>query len=449
MDRRTFLTIALAAASAPVHAAQPRPPRAIRRRVAYNGIELPDTWPPRRDPLSIDRVVVPPYLEHPPAVIPIDVGRQLFVDDFLVEECSLVRTPHTATYMPNNPILTPTTAWERYDDYADRTKTPPRPTAMPFSDAVLFDPADGLFKMWYQAGVGGTTAYAVSDDGIEWQRPTLDIVPDTNIVINLPRDSSTIWLDYAESDPSRRYKCAMFAGRERRIRRFVSADGLHWHDAGLAGPTGDRTTVFYNPFRRVWVFSIRDEGIRRPDGGKIAGRYRRYWETGRFDIEKTWTTIDRAPLWVGADSLDFRRPEFNVIPELYNLDCVAYESVLLGMFSMFRGEGRERYKPNDVCVGFSRDGFHWMRPSRKPFINVSERRGDWNWTNVQSAGGCCLVMGDRLFFYVSGRSGIPGQEYAGTAATGLATLRRDGFMSLDDAGESSTARSVTTRPPYA
>jgi hypothetical protein len=27
-----------------------------------------------------------PYLRHPPSVINVDVGRQLFVDDFLVEE---------------------------------------------------------------------------------------------------------------------------------------------------------------------------------------------------------------------------------------------------------------------------------------------------------------------------------------------------------------------------
>ena len=34
---------------------------------------------------------LPPYLVSPPAVIPIDVGRQLFVDDFLIEQTTLTR----------------------------------------------------------------------------------------------------------------------------------------------------------------------------------------------------------------------------------------------------------------------------------------------------------------------------------------------------------------------
>jgi hypothetical protein len=61
-----------------------------------------------------------------------------------------------------------------------------------------------------------------------------------------------------------------------------------------------------------------------------------------------------------------------------------------------------------VCVGYSRDGFHWSRPDRQAFLSVSEHVGDWNWANVQSAGGCCLVVGDELYFYVSGRRGVPG-----------------------------------------
>ena len=49
--------------------------------VPSNGIVLPDQWPPRRTAeLTRDPLATPPYLVSPPAVIPIDVGRQLFVD---------------------------------------------------------------------------------------------------------------------------------------------------------------------------------------------------------------------------------------------------------------------------------------------------------------------------------------------------------------------------------
>ena len=83
------------------------------------------------------------------------------------------------------------------------------------------------------------------------------------------------------------------------------------------------------------------------------------------------------------------------------------------------------------------------RPEHTPFIPVSEHHGDWNWGNVQSAGGCCLVVGDTLYFYVSGRKGVQGSPSSGVCATGLATLRRDGFVSMD-AGEAEGV--LLTRP---
>src|SRR5436309_850568 len=62
----------------------------------YNGIQLPAAWPPRYSaPLNTE----PPYLATPPSVIPIDVGRQLFVDDFLIDKCSLHRSHHAPQYV--------------------------------------------------------------------------------------------------------------------------------------------------------------------------------------------------------------------------------------------------------------------------------------------------------------------------------------------------------------
>ena len=49
----------------------------------YNGIRLPDVWPPRNMDSAAYLPMPVPYLNQPPAVIPIDVGRQLFIDNFL------------------------------------------------------------------------------------------------------------------------------------------------------------------------------------------------------------------------------------------------------------------------------------------------------------------------------------------------------------------------------
>ena len=62
----------------------------------YNGIRLPEVWPPRNmDDMSLSELPVP-YLENRPDVALIDVGRHLFVDDFLIEENWLEKRFHQA-----------------------------------------------------------------------------------------------------------------------------------------------------------------------------------------------------------------------------------------------------------------------------------------------------------------------------------------------------------------
>jgi hypothetical protein len=397
----------------------------------YNGIRLPSPWPPRLGAVSFEPMS-PPYLAAPPAVIPIDVGRQLFVDDFLIEQTTLQRTFYPAKYHPDNPILKPEQPWEKEGE----------PTAMVFSDGVWYDPGDRLFKIWYMGGYTRSTCHATSADGVRWEKPALDVKKDSNVVQTTGRDSTTVWLDLEEKDPKRRYKLFLSrrAGNSWALDLHFAPDGIHWGEpAAQSGPCGDRTTVFYNPFRKVWVFSLRGNDTK-------LGRIRHYWENADVLAGAAWKAGEPLP-WVGADRLDPQRDDLKTPPQLYNLDAVAYESVLLGLFTIWRGQPKDRAKPNEVCVGFSRDGFHWTRPVEnkvhRPLLAVSEQYGDWNWANVQSAGGCCLVVGEQLYFYVSGRAGVRGSATSGVSSTGLAVLRRDGFASMDAGSEAGT---LTTRP---
>ncbi len=394
----------------------------------HNGIVLPLDWPPRMQALPSDPAT-PPYLTRPPQVIPIDVGRQLFVDNFLIEHTTLERTFHAAEYLPGNPVLKPDRPWENGTD---------SPVAMVFSDGVWYGPNDSLFKMWYMAGLCSSTCYATSQDGLRWDKPSLDVLPGTNVTHQGTRDSSTVWMDLEEGDPEKRFKMVRSHGNGGwGLSIHLSSDGIHWSEpVARSGRCGDRTTVFWNPFRKTWVYSLRDYQA----GGM--GRFRRYWENPDIIAGARWEA-GQPPLWTRADDADLRHPSLNTKPELYNLDVVAYESLLIGLFSVWRGQPTDRPKINEVVIGFSRDGFHWHRPVRTAFIPVSEKYGDWNWGNVQSAGGCCLVVGDRLFFYVSGRAGVPGTSKSGVCSTGLAVIRRDGFASMDAGKPGGT---LTTRP---
>ena len=78
--RRRFLLSNLTAAAS--LAALPELLAAPAEEALYNGIRLPSPWPPRINDVPAEPAV-PPYLTSPPDVIPIDVGRQLFVADRL------------------------------------------------------------------------------------------------------------------------------------------------------------------------------------------------------------------------------------------------------------------------------------------------------------------------------------------------------------------------------
>ena len=181
----------------------------------YNGIQLPSEWPPRNQRVNSEPPDTPPYLLSPPAVIPIDVGRQLFVDYFLIEETTLRRKFHAAQYYRGNPVLRPDKPWE--------ATGPKRRQAMSFSDGVWYDPEAHLFKAWYVSGPA--TLYATSKDGVHWEKPQLDVEPGTNIVHKARRDSSTVWLDLEEKDPSRRYKLAYSNGNEKPVSLYYSEIG--------------------------------------------------------------------------------------------------------------------------------------------------------------------------------------------------------------------------------
>ena len=213
-----------------------------------------------------------------------------------------------------------------------------------------------------------TTCLATSRDGLHWEKPAYDVVPGTNIVQTGTRDSSTVWLD--STDPARRFKMFRSHGEDGRfgLSLHVSADGIHWNDRILrTGSCGDRTTVFFNPFHRVWVYSLR-HGWGEP-------RRRRYWEVRDLLAGPQWSRIDEPMMWLGADRLDPPRADWKIPTQLYNLDAVAYESLMLGLFTIWRGDRRipdHRPKPNEVCVGFSRDGFHWS-PSNSDICATPDR----------------------------------------------------------------------------
>lgn len=361
-------------------------------------------------------------------------GRKLFVEDTYIYSTNMKRVHHYPRYYSGNPILRADRPWE-LNAQGD-------PYAAPFSGGVWYDEVDKKFKMWYSAGggkhLGLITCYAESEEGIFWKKPMLDVVSGTNIVDTTEHDCVSVLLDKFETDPAKRYKMFVveFNNRESvSMRLKYSADGIHWEKpVALSGEIYDRSGVYFDPFRGVYVLSLKTlNGIYRRSRNYLAEK------DPELLVSLAHRTFDFTSdkfirYWFKAEENDPRHPDFPEIrPQIYNHEAMPYEDILLGYFTVWQGpennvcDQLRTQKRNEVLIGWSLNGRDWIRDSI-PFLPVSPIKEAWNAGNVQSTNGNPLIVGDSLYFYVSGRFNNP--EWESNFSTGLAMLRRDGFVSL-------------------
>ena len=226
---------------------------------------------------------------------------------------------------------------------------------------------------------------------------------------------------------------------------LTSADGVHFTHKSNSGEMGDRSSFFWDSFRKKWVYSIRTTEC---------GRSRNYWESDNF-TNCSWPSTKAGveqghmgglPWTAGVDSLDDQLVGTTTIQraDLYNIDAVRYESLTLMMISVHWLECRRGGVAHPECtalyVGFSRDGWHISRSepapgthTRAPFAPWSPHAGMWHYGDIQSVAGGFLPAdnGSSLRFFVSGRSssvknGSVVAHTDGLGFTGVGRLRRDG-----------------------
>ncbi|MCM1139239.1 MAG: hypothetical protein NC453_11780 [Muribaculum sp.] len=363
-------------------------------------------------------------------------GRTLMLKSNIDSLCNAELKYHYPTNYILNPIITADKEWE-LNANGD-------PYAAPFSGGVWYDEEENLFKMWYSAGGGkkhGLIAcYAISEDGKDWHKPTLDYVQGTNIIDTLEHDCFTVLLDKHEQDRKRRYK--MFTVRfdspsaVSMVLKY-SSDGIHWSDpVAVSGDLFDRCSAFYDPFRHHYVLSLKTKDVDNR-------RARNY--LANEDPEMVVSLAHRVKdnlydrnikFWFSADDNDPRHPDFpEIVPAIYNHDAIAYEGILLGQFNVWQGPENKDcvrlnvQKRNEILLGYSEDGFNWYRPDHHPFIGVDSCVNAWNAGNIQSSMGSPIIVGDSLYFYYSARYNSR-PSHPSNFSTGLATIRRDGFISV-------------------
>lgn len=438
----------------------------------YNGIVVPENWDYTLSPYG--DVVEIPYLKseddggYAPEIINIDVGRQLFVDDFLIDSTTLDRYYYQAT-LNETPVLT-----GKPEDGGSAVLT---------SGGVWYDMDEKLYKMWYQAGFAGQMAYATSTDGINWELPRLSGGNGSNEFLRSIDNigGSSVWLDY-NADESERYKLMIrqsdstckLNGTEGDGKDFVgllytSADGVRWVPKGETGLMGDRTTFFYNELLDKWVFSIR-YNTTATWGYRMKSdwcRTRAYHEGDTWLEAADWdwweSDSDNNPLfWQKTDTLDpIDKSQGDDAPQMYNFDAICYESITLGLYQIWYGPENNiisqtgKTKITEIQAAYSRDGFYFDRPVRgagNALISASRTEGTWDYGYLSTATGGIIVLDNEIRIYYSAISNsyesadgqtVNGPYYGGSI--GYASLRRDGFASMDGTGELLTKPLTVTK----
>ena len=401
-----------------------------------------------------------------------DIGqaKQLFVDDYIIESHNgTVKKLNQPAKHPGNPVLPMVPqgqpSWE---------------AGMPLCfSSVIFDEDEHVFKMWYslwEPGKGdeaSVLAYATSEDGLEWHKPSLGIFEyrgtrENNILMDREGCACGVLRDPHETDPDMRYK-VLFQDASVQIGGAYSADGLHWvryNDGKPVIPGGhdSQAIAYWDEHLGKYVAIIRDRTGKIKEVRKqlvtdeaARERWRRFWGGPKKDRSPENHSIRRVGQaesedfvhWgpdrciVGPDSEDLLNRD-----QFYNMEVMQYEGLRIGLMTVFS------YDP-DYCRGavqlvYSRDGMHWSREdNRATFLSPSDRPGDFDWGSIYPVQ-CPLVVGDEIWIYYHACNcdhslDLPDGVAQLWGGIGLAKLRLDGFVSVEAGAEDGmlTTRSFT------
>lgn len=374
-------------------------------------------------------------------VEPVEIGNepQFVLDLYLVDTTwplkpkgePVKRVSHQAKKHPANPLITgddPSHLW------------------------VLRE-GDGRFRMWYQANVKNaevstgkgiysvSVAYAESKDGVHWEKPALDLFPDAkkydlprNCVIHRmdqPRcESNAPQILEAPEKDRRGYRYLMLYTMSTAplngIRLIGSNDGIHWDfnsDTRIAKLSSDtHNTVHYDAARDEYVMFCRSKHIYRAPGQTkemtSSGESRR--GMSRMSSKELWTE------W-GV------RPQTILMPDERDAE-LGYNYFMAMPVHQHAGIWWGHLAPflwNDLYaseIAWSRDGWRFERlPARRHLIEFGPE-GAWDHSMVVGTARW-VEVGDEWWIYYAGFDGAHDDPKGRKGAIGLATVRREGFIS--------------------
>jgi hypothetical protein len=384
-------------------------------------------------------------------------GKQLFVDDFIIETSSGVeKNLNQPVKHPKNPLIVVDKPWEK---------------GLGFS-SVLYDKEEGFFKMWYAAksakeGEHQGLCYATSPDGIAWRKPLTtewNSEEHNNIVFGQTPEFNCagVFKDPHETDGERRYKMLFSdypdgTAQTASTSAAYSPDGIEWFrypENPLIPFSDSHCCPFWDPQRNRYVAYLRFGPPNKRIISRIASEDFINWSPKVTVLNHTKMDDTKGYGWT----------------ELYQMEVMPYEGVYFGFITAYRGETIGKIKKeeeawrdkSDVQLAFSRNGVTWNRVGKQGTIDFSKEHDwetltkeatfmpygkhkvDWDWGGLLTLQKP-LVVDDEIRIYYRGKTGRHWASYHGdtvTSGIGLATLRLDGFVSIN----AEHAGTTTTKP---
>lgn len=341
----------------------------------------------------------------------------------------------------HNPLIEPAFPWDAGAFFAHGT--------------VLRDPIDGLWKAWNistKEDLGDFEAsrrltYAVSEDGVNWERPLLDLnpqpgYPKTNILLDFDSGGICMYASvmvHPEAEGDRRYEMFIMRfpghpegssnqvgdiplepGSDKHpygVYRYWSEDGIHW--VATEGPIvvtalpGSRMIIPYdrpeNAADNALVHQMDDGtytlynkiGEPTQPGGYVP--YDIFTEGRRVLARRTspdgsvWSPSETIvqPDWRDPQDLQFMELGLGRVTEGY-----------LGVLTCYHNLAQT----TDLQLAGSANGRTWSRPSREPAVPV-RRLGDYGggmlWATRE-----LVEDGGRMYVYYAASEGLHGDPFA-------------------------------------
>jgi len=385
-------------------------------------------------------------------VVPLGGGKYLFIDDALLADSE------NLTFNVNPPRFA-----ERVFDGGH-------------SHLIVNEDDEGLIRIYYRLQ-GSRLAVITSQDGVHFEKPDLgpSSVDARNVVIDEPVGLGTIFID-PNAPQDERYK--YLSGYEgRAIIIYTSPDGYSFQrneTSALPFRAASQSIAYYDDQRQRYVAfhrtdmpetvsgkseraSVRTEtnDMMRPWSFEplSQARQREIGKRRRIGTKLPWY-LDNGPLTPGGFGVEYPiglAPDDSLDPvgtDIYVPKCHKYPWALDSylafplMYFHYHGDGpatrrvlgrRDRQRgsgPLETQIAVSRDGTHWKRYPRPPYIKIGRHDGFDIHKNYIGHG--MVRRGDEIWQYYFGSEQYHSSwQRGGREAIFRVVQRLDGFISAD------------------